>query len=282
MAGIIDAMKCAKLYRIDLSSPPFDSISGVHFFPTNPDHFLVSAWDTIRLDNGIQELDLPTVKVTYLGQHGNVVTVVNYARGRSALLFDLSLEILDPCSSSANVSTHVLPERVYHPDPASNTLVVSMSSRLFRIYDIRRISEPSQTRESSLKFMIRSLACMSNRKGYAIGSVEGRTGEGYFDPSPEVWDQKYALKCHRQTIEDIDHIHNTFASAGSDETVSIWDHKLKMRLRQYPKYSGPIASVAFSCDGSRLAVVVSYTLDEDDGEEASITVEAYYMFIVRW
>lgn len=46
-----------------------------------------------------------------------------------------------------------------------------------------------------------------------------------------------------------------------------------MRLRQYPKYSGPIASVAFSCDGSRLAVVVSYTLDEDDGEEGAKTAE---------
>ncbi|KAI6140774.1 putative mitotic checkpoint protein BUB3 [Pisolithus thermaeus] len=157
-----------------------------------------------------------------------------------------------------------------------------MASRPFHIYDIRKI-------ESSLTFMTRSLACMSDGKGYAIGSVEGRIGEEYFDPSSEVQDQKYAFKCHRQTIEDVDHawpvdslafhaVHNTFASAGSDETVSIWDRKLKKRLHQYPKYSGPIASVAFSCDGSRLAVVVSYTWD--DGEEALTIVEAYYMFII--
>jgi WD40 repeat protein len=58
--------------------------------------------------------------------------------------------------------------------------------------------------------------------------------------------------------------HNTFASAGSDGTVSIWDHKVKKRLRQYPKYASSIPSIAFNCDGTRLAVGVSYTWDEGD------------------
>ncbi|KAI5984859.1 WD40 repeat-like protein [Pisolithus albus] len=314
--------------QVELSSPPFDSVSQIHFSPTNPDHLLVSAWDTtVRfydvvtneqkakidhraavlacsfgdathaysggLDNGVREIDLATEKVTYLGQHGNAVSAVNYARDQNALIsgsWDLSLKLWDPRSSAADVSTHVLPERVYHMDLVNNTLVVSMASRLFHIYDIRKMSEPAQTRESSLKFMTRSLACMTDGKGYAIGSVEGRIGVEYFDPSPEVQDQKYAFKCHRQTIEEVDHVwpvnslafhpvHNTFASAGSDGTVSIWDHKLKKRLRQYPKYSGPIAAVAFSCDGSRLAVGVSYTWD--DGEEGAKTAERPALWIRR-
>ena len=45
--------------------------------------------------------------------------------------------------------------------------------------------------------------------------------------------------------------HNTFASAGSDGTISIWDHKVKKRLRQYPKFDAPVASIAFNCDGTR-------------------------------
>ena len=62
--------------------------------------------------------------------------------------------------------------------------------------------------------------------------------------------------------------YNTFASAGSDGTVSIWDHKSKKRLRQYPKYHAPVPSIAFNSDGTKLAVGVSYTWEE--GEEGAV------------
>jgi cell cycle arrest protein BUB3 len=71
--------------------------------------------------------------------------------------------------------------------------------------------------------------------------------------------------------------YNTFASAGSDGTVSIWDHKLKKRLRQYPKYNDAIPSVAFNCDGTKLAVAVSYTWDE--GDQGAKTAETPKIFI---
>jgi cell cycle arrest protein BUB3 len=72
-------------------------------------------------------------------------------------------------------------------------------------------------------------------------------------------------------------IYNTFASAGSDGTVSIWDHKVKKRLRQYQKYKAAIPSIAFNCDGSRLAVGVSYTWD--DGEEGLKNAERPAVFV---
>lgn len=113
----------------------------------------------------------------------------------------------------------------------------------------------------------------------------------YLDPSPEAQAKKYAFKCHRQTVDGVDHVwpvnalafhpmsvltsfapsprltfvrcrHNTFASGGSDGTVSLWDHTAKKRLRQYPKYKEGIPSLAFSADGSKLAVAVSYCWDE--------------------
>ena len=124
--------------------------------------------------------------------------------------------------------------------------------------------------------------------GYATASTEGRIAVEYFDPSPEAQEKKYAFKCHRQTIEDFDHvwpvnalafhpIYNTFASAGSDGTVSIWDHKVKKRLRQYQNYKAAIPSVAFSCDGTRLAIGVSYTWD--DGEEGLKNAERPAVFV---
>lgn len=42
--------------------------------------------------------------------------------------------------------------------------------------------------------------------GYATGSVEGRIAVEYFDPSPQAQEKKYAFKCHRQTIDDVDHV----------------------------------------------------------------------------
>ena len=113
------------------------------------------------------------------------------------------------------------------------------------------------------------------KKGYATASVEGRIAVEYFDPAPAIQAKKYAFKCHRHTVNDVDHVwpvnslafhpvHNTFASAGSDGTVSIWDHKVKKRLRQYPKFPGPVAAVGFNCDGSKVAVAVSYTWDEGE------------------
>jgi len=166
-------------------------------------------------------------------------------------------------------------QKGYALDHVNNTLVFAMASRLFQIYDIRKMSTPAQERDSSLKYMTRSLACMPNGEGYATASVEGRIAVEYFDPSPAAQEKKYAFKCHRQTINDVDNVwsvnslafhpsFNTFASAGSDATVSVWDHKVKKRLRQYPKFPGGVAAVAFNCDGSRIAVGVSSTWDEGE------------------
>ena len=213
--------------------------------------------------------------------------------------WDRTIRFWDSRAPSPNLAIYSTPERIYALDHVNNTLVVAMASRLFHIYDIRNMDAPAQQRESSLKFMTRSLACMPDAQGscpllktppfhlsnnlslslthtgYATASVEGRIAVEYFDSSPASQDKKYAFKCHRQSIDEKDHVwpvnalafhptYHTFASAGSDGAVSIWDHKVKKRLRQYPKYPGPIAALAFNSDGSRLAVGVSYTWDEGE------------------
>ncbi|PCH35043.1 WD40 repeat-like protein [Wolfiporia cocos MD-104 SS10] len=312
--------------QVELASPPLDSVSAVRFSPKNNTHLLVSSWDTyVRfydiaaneqksqydhraavlaccfsdathaysggLDTSVQELNLETEKMNHLGQHADAISTMNWSRNSNALItgsWDRTIRFWDPRASSPQQSSHGLPERVYNMDLVNNTLVVGMASRLFHIYDIRKMDAPAQTRESSLKFMTRALGCMPDGQGYATASVEGRIAVEYFDPSPEAQDKKYAFKCHRQTIDDVDHvwpvnalafhpIYNTFASAGSDGTVSIWDHKLKKRLRQYPKYHSPVPSIAFSADGTKLAVGVSYTWEE--GEEGAKKAERPTVYI---
>ncbi|KAI0765911.1 WD40 repeat-like protein [Trametes elegans] len=309
-----------------LASPPFDSVSSVRFSPSNPDHLLVSSWDTsLRfydvaaneqkskfdhraavlaccfsdtthaysggLDTSVREFDLQTDKVNHLGQHADAISAMTYARDYNTLItgsWDRTVRFWDPRASNSQQASHPQPERVYYMDVVNHILVVAMASRKYHIYDIRKMDEPAQIRESSLKFMTRALACMPDGQGYATASVEGRIAVEYFDPSPQAQEKKYAFKCHRQIIDDVDHVwpvnalafhpvYNTFASGGSDGTVSIWDHKSKKRLRQYPKYNAPIPSIAFNCDGSKLAVGVSYTWE--DGEEGAKTAERPAVYI---
>ena len=160
-----------------------------------------------------------------------------------------------PRSSNTQQCMHGTPERIYALDHVDNNPVVAMASRLHLRY-----SKDGRTSsgESSLKYMTISSTCMPNGEGWNLSfsiAVE------YFDPSPAS--QEYAFKCHRQTINDVDHVwpldslafhptFNTSASAGSDVTASIWDHKFKKPLRQYPKFPGGVVAVAFNCDGSRI------------------------------
>ncbi|PPQ70230.1 hypothetical protein CVT24_013088 [Panaeolus cyanescens] len=238
------------------------------------------------LDTSVRELNLETEKITALGQHGDSISSMTYIASTQTLItgsWDRTLRLWDSRLPNAQQASFSTPERVYAIDHVNNTLVVAMASRLFHVYDIRKMDAPAQQRESSLKYMTRSLSCMPDGQGYATGSVEGRIAVEYFDPSPAMQEKKYAFKCHRQTIDDVDHVwpvnalafhppFNTLASGGSDGVVSLWDHKIKKRLRQYPKLPGPVAALAFNGDGTKLAVGVSYIWDEgDEGMSAGVT-----------
>jgi cell cycle arrest protein BUB3 len=79
--------------------------------------------------------------------------------------WDCSLRLWDPRTSNPQQAVTTTPERVYAIDMTNHNIVVAMASRLFNIYDIRNMSTPAQQRESSLKYMTRSLACMADGQG---------------------------------------------------------------------------------------------------------------------
>ena len=85
--------------------------------------------------------------------------------------WDRTVRFWDPRASNQQQSSHEVPERVYNMDLVNHILVVAMASRLFHIYDIRKMDSPAQTRESSLKFMTRALACMSDGQGVFLFHV---------------------------------------------------------------------------------------------------------------
>lgn len=139
------------------------------------------------------------------------------------------------------------------------------------------MSKPEQIRGSSLRQQIRCIRSSPDGSGYALSSIEGRVAVEYFDLSNEVQDKKYAFKCHRsldqntgiQTVYPVNCIafhptFGTFATAGCDGIVNIWDGNNKKRIYQYPPYRMGISSMDFNFDGSLLAIAVSYTWESGD------------------
>jgi WD40 repeat protein len=114
--------------------------------------------------------NLKTEQAQVLGYHEGVAARSCFASTTNSLVtggWDHTLRVWDPRQSKSQASRHQLSERVYDMDisPSSNLLVVGMAGRLTEIWDVRKMNEPVQKRESSLKFMTRSVACMHNGEG---------------------------------------------------------------------------------------------------------------------
>lgn len=152
-----------------------------------------------------------------------------------------------------------------------------MTGRIINIYTLDSIQQlfssggtelkPWQQRESSLRYLTRTVACMPNDLGYATSSIEGRVAVEWFEDTPEVQARKFAFKCHRQpsTTFEGDLIfpvnglsfhpgYGTLATGGGDGTVALWDPESKRRLRVYPKSEQSVASIAYSHDGRFIAI----------------------------
>jgi cell cycle arrest protein BUB3 len=195
-----------------------------------------------------------------------------------------------------------LPSKPHALDLSTTKLVVVMASRALYIYELSSLSqalkslagqspavlktEPWQHRESSLKFMTRAVSCMPNDEGYATSSIEGRVAVEWFDPSNDSQARKYAFKCHRQPVDDVDvvypvnsiafhPVHGTFATGGGDGVVAIWDAVAKRRIRIYPKLASSIAGLSFSSDGKYLATAISPGFEDGKDELAEGTVGVY-------
>ena len=190
----------------------------------------------------------------------------------------------------------MLPAKPHAVAASATKLVVAMASRLVHIFDLDEAAaatekqtqpRPWQQRESSLKFLTRAVACMPHEDGggggYATSSIEGRVAVEWFDAAEESQARKYAFKCHRRDETKaggldvvfpvnalaFHPVHgSTFASAGGDGVVALWDAGAKRRMRQYrdfgtaaadqqqPPQTLSVAAIAFSADGRRLAVAV--------------------------
>ena len=210
-----------------------------------------------------------------------------------------------PASTSEwPTATIHLPSKPFSLALSPSKLVVAMANRALHIYELNTLAteckgkssttdplqnhldiDPWQRRESSLRFMTRAIDCMPNDEGYASTSIEGRVAVEWFDPSEESQARKYAFKCHRQPIDDVDvlfpvnaiafhPVHGTFATGGGDGVVAIWDAAAKRRIKIYPKLSSSVAAASFSSNGKYLATAISPGFEDgkDDVTEGTVGI----------
>ncbi|XP_051771364.1 mitotic checkpoint protein BUB3 isoform X2 [Ctenopharyngodon idella] len=229
------------------------------------------------LDNQLKTHDLNTDQDTIVGTHDAPIRCVEYCPEVNVMVtgsWDMSVRLWDP-RTPCNAGTFTQPEKVYTLSVAGDRLIVGTAGRRVLVWDLRNMGYVQQRRESSLKYQTRCIRAFPNKQGYVLSSIEGRVAVEYLDPSLEVQKKKYAFKCHRLKENGIEQVypvnaisfhsvHNTFATGGSDGFVNIWDPFNKKRLCQFHRYPTSIASLAFSMDGSLLAIASSYMQEQGD------------------
>uniref|UniRef100_W5MNG7 Mitotic checkpoint protein BUB3 n=2 Tax=Lepisosteus oculatus TaxID=7918 RepID=W5MNG7_LEPOC len=231
------------------------------------------------LDMQLKTHDLNTDQETIVGTHDAPIRCVEYCPEVNVMVtgsWDRSVRLWDP-RTPCNAGTFSQPEKVYTLSVAGDRLIVGTAGRRVLVWDLRNMGYVQQRRESSLKYQTRCIRAFPNKQGYVLSSIEGRVAVEYLDPSPEVQKKKYAFKCHRLKENGIEQVypvnaisfhsvHNTFATGGSDGFVNIWDPFNKKRLCQFHRYPTSISSLAFSNDGTTLAIASSYMHEQGDIE----------------
>ncbi|KAL0490427.1 mitotic checkpoint protein BUB3 [Acrasis kona] len=237
------------------------------------------------LDCTLRSFDLSSQKQTSIGMHEKPIkSICTLPKDPNMILtggWDGKVKLWDlRCSDQEPIATTTT-GKVFTMDTTKDgsKIIVGTSERQVLMFDINNNKfNMLQKRESALKYQTRCIKCSLDGTGYALSSIEGRVAIEYFDPSPQVQELKYAFKCHRGKLNNVEilypvntiayhPIHGTFATGGCDGMVNIWDGASKKRLCQYHKYPTSIAALSFNRDGTLLAIATSYTFEEGQRSE---------------
>ncbi|RUS86307.1 hypothetical protein EGW08_005951 [Elysia chlorotica] len=230
------------------------------------------------LDKTLKMYDFNTSTDQVIGTHTAPIRCVEYAPDVNMVVtgsWDSTIKLWDPRSPTLVGTFPQLAKVILIiiiQTPLSK--IVGTAGRRVLVWDLRNMGYVQQRRESNLKYQTRCIRSFPNKQGYVLSSIEGRVAVEYLDPNPEIQKKKYAFKCHRikengqELIYPVNAIafhygYNTFATGGCDGYVNIWDGFNKKRLCQFHRYPTSIASLAFSHDGSVLAIASSFTCEKE-------------------
>jgi len=233
---------------------------------------LCSSWskDGVRVftggcDNVAKCWTLQTGQTMDVGKHDAPIKTCHYIDELSVLCtgsWDKTLRYWD-CRQSTPAAVVNVPDRVYCMDVIFPLAVVATAERHVLIYNLQNPKQEFKRLQSPLRYQSRSLACFPDKKGFALGSIEGRVAIHHVDDADSS--KNFAFKCHRDgnNIYAVNAIsfhpgYGTFSTAGSDGTFHFWDKDSKQRLHRFQKMPQTIPCTAFNSDGSIFAYASSY------------------------
>mmetsp|Transcript_36952 Transcript_36952/g.59531 ORF Transcript_36952/g.59531 Transcript_36952/m.59531 type:complete len:339 (-) Transcript_36952:58-1074(-) len=162
-------------------------------------------------------------------------------------------------------ATVTLSERVYAMDVKYPAMVVACADKQIYVFDLNKPTEPMRTHASPLRHQIRTISLFVDKKGYAMGSIEGRVQIYHVDQAEQS--KNFAFKCHRDTnTQEIYAVNaicfhkqfGTFCTAGSDGTFNFWDKDAKQRLKNFAKLPNSISAVDFNHTGDIFGYAIGY------------------------
>ncbi|MBW0483882.1 hypothetical protein O181_023597 [Austropuccinia psidii MF-1] len=232
-------------------------------------------------DRAARAFDVSTGQPTQVAAHDAPIRKLAWLdiNGQGLLAtgsWDKTLKYWDLRQSTPAVSIN-LPERVYTMDTVFPLMVVGTAARKIHIYHLSNPAVEYKSLDSPLKWQTRCIACFNDAQGYAVGSIEGRVAIQHVEDKQTA--NNFSFKCHRKdaasttsrlggasstpqvwAVNDIKFHkqHGTFATAGSDGTINMWDKDSKTRLKTFENRGGPVTSVSFNRTGTVFAYTVSY------------------------
>ncbi|XP_050402940.1 mRNA export factor [Patella vulgata] len=233
---------------------------------------------TASCDKTAKMWDLNSNQCTQVAQHDAPIKTVNWikAPNYSCLMtgsWDKTLKFWDTRTPNPILSI-TLPERVYCADVKYPMAVVGTSGRGIIIYQLENQPQEFKRMESPLKYQSRCMSIFLDKKtsaptGFALGSIEGRVGIQYVNPTNPK--DNFTFKCHRSNgstggmqdiypVNDISFhpVHGTLATVGSDGRFSFWDKDARTKLKTSEVFDQPITCCNFNAQGNIFAYASSY------------------------